>query len=443
MLGRNRNRNWRIALPAAIAAATMALAGCGTAGGGSGTAAEVKPSDGDVTLTLNWWGSNNRVKLTTEAIAAFEKLHPNIHVEPTYSDNSGYWDKLATSIAGREMPDVVQMDEAYLASYASQGTLYDMSALGDYLKTDTMDAALLDTGKVDGTLYAAPIASTVYVTVVNNDILNELGITLPDTDQWTWSDFERICRQVVEKSNGEYTAVSPMNNPMSLSMWARQHGEELYDGTKVSIKPETLAEYLQLAYDWTHGDEIAGTPDSMSEQMSGTWEQSDMAKGNQAFGFVYTNQFNTYMNTLGENLSLAPLPSDDNSIKWSYLKPSMYWSIAAGTEHPAEAAMLVDYLVNNVDAGKILGIERGIPANKTVRETLMQTTTGGEKVALEFHAAQADKQGDAPDITPNGASSLIKTTQRYEQQVAFGDLNATDAANQMIKEMQNEIDTAS
>lgn len=441
MLG--RNRNWRIAVPAAIAAASMALAGCGSAGGGGGTAADVKPADGDVTLTLNWWGSNNRVKLTTEAIAAFEKLHPNIHVEPTYSDNSGYWDKLATSIAGKEMPDVVQMDEAYLASYATQGTLYDMSALTDYLKTDTMDAALLDTGKVDGTLYAAPIASTVYVTVVNNDILNKLGITLPDTDTWTWSDFERICSQVVEKSNGEYTAVSPMNNPMSLSMWARQHGEELYDGNRVSIKPETLAEYLQLAYDWTHGDEIAGTPDSMSEQMSGTWEQSDMAKGKQAFGFAFTNQVSSYMKTLGtENLSLAAIPSDDQSTKWMYLKPSQYWAVAATTEHPAEAAMLVDFLINNDEAGTILGTERGIPANTAIRDALTASASGGDKVAMEFHKGETDRMGSAAAITPNGASTLQKMTPRYEQEVAFGRMSAIDAANALIAELQGNIDSA-
>lgn len=438
-----QNKNWRIALPAVIAAASMALAGCGAAGNG-GNGGEVKASDGDVTITLNWWGSNNRIKLTEEAVAAFEKLHPNIHVEMSYSDNSGYWDKLATSIAGKEMPDVIQMDEQYLASYSSQGVLYDMNGLGEYLKSDDIDKTLLDTGKVDGAQYAMPIASTMWAVSINNDLLNKYGITLPDTETWTWDDFEKVCKEVVAKSGGSVIGSVPNNNPMSLQLWARQHGDSLYKDGKMAIKPETLASYLQMAYDWSHGENaITGSPDRTSEQIVTSFDQSDMAKGNQAFGFVYTNQFNTYMKTLGENLTLAPLPSDDNSIKWSYLKPSMYWSIAAGTEHPAEAAMLVDYLVNNVDAGKILGIERGIPANKTVRETLMQTTTGGEKVALEFHAAQADKQGDAPDITPNGASSLIKTTQRYEQQVAFGDLSATDAANQMIKEMQNEIDTAS
>ncbi|KAB8286785.1 ABC transporter substrate-binding protein [Bifidobacterium avesanii] len=440
MLSERSNRNWRIAVPAAIAATVMALSGCGAAGGGS---SEVKLSEGDVTLTLNWWGSNNRVKLTTDAIAAFEKLHPNIHVEPTYSDNSGYWDKLATSIAGKEMPDVVQMDEAYLASYASQGTLYDMSGLGNYLKTDTMDSSLLDSGKYEGKLYAAPIASTVYVVVVNNDILDQLGITLPDTDKWSWDDFEQICKEVVEKSNGEVVGVSPMNNPMSLSLWARQHGEEFYTDGKVSIKPETLAEYLQLAYDWTHGDEIAGTPDTMSEQMSGTWEQSNMAKGKQAFGFAFTNQVSSYMKTLGtENLSLAAIPSDDQNTNWMYLKPSQYWSIAATTEHPAEAAELVDFLINNEDAGKILGTERGIPANNAIRDTLMESATGGDKVAMEFHKNETSRMGSAAAITPNGASTLQKMTPRYEQEVAFGRMSAIDAANAMIAELQGNIDSA-
>src|SRR5690606_7372193 len=55
-----------------------------------------------------------------------------------------------------------------------------------------------------------------------------------------------------------------------------------------------------------------------------------------------------------------PTSNPDNS--GLYLKPSMLLSVSARTEHPTEAAKLVDFLVNDPEAAKILGTNRGIPA---------------------------------------------------------------------------------
>ena len=72
------------------------------------------------------------------------------------SEWTGYWDKLATQTAANDSPDVIQMDEAYIAAYGGRvrcstwapSTVLDLSA---------MDAKVLETGKVDGTLVGAPI----------------------------------------------------------------------------------------------------------------------------------------------------------------------------------------------------------------------------------------------------------------------------------------------
>lgn len=104
--------------------------------------------------------------------------------------------------------------------------------------------------------------------------------------------------------------------------------------------------------------------------------------------------------------------------------------------------MLVDYLINNEEAGKILGTERGIPGNNTIREALAESTTGTDKKALEFQDVIEDKLGDAPEITPNGGSDVMNVIKRYEQNVAFGDKTAAQAAKEMIAELQASIDAA-
>ncbi|KAB8290333.1 ABC transporter substrate-binding protein [Bifidobacterium avesanii] len=428
---------------ATACAMAMALAGCGGSGNNASNG-EAKASDEPVTLTISWWGSDARLKLTQQAIDAFHAKHPNITVNVEYSDWTGYWDKLATQNAGGEVPDVLQMDEMYLASYASQGSLYDLSKVSNYLDLNQMDASLKGTGEYQGTQYAAPISSAAYAIIVNNDVLDKYGVTLPDTSKWTWDDLVKVGEQIVQKSGGEATGIGTMIDSTGLTQWARQHGESLFKDGKVSISEGTLAEFLQMSYDWTHGSSpIAGSSDRWAEQMAGTQDQSDFAQGKQAMVFAQAAMITSNAKSAGtDNMSLVPIPSSDQSKKSAYLKPSQYWSISAKSEHPAEAAMLIDYLINDEEAGKILGTERGIPGNNKIRAALAKSTTGTDQKALEFQDVIEDKLGDAPEITPNGGSDVMNVIKRYEQNVAFGDKTAAQAAKEMIAELQASIDAA-
>ena len=77
-------------------------------------------SDEPVTLSFTWWGNDARHAITEQLIAAFEAEHENITIEPQYTDWAGYWDKLATTVAAGDAPDIIQMDEKQLSTYAAQ-----------------------------------------------------------------------------------------------------------------------------------------------------------------------------------------------------------------------------------------------------------------------------------------------------------------------------------
>lgn len=435
---------WKVVVPASIAALAMGLAGCGAGGDGGdeGDTSKVTASEGQATVSLYFWGGDARVNNTKKMVEKFEAANPNIKVDMQYNDWSGYWDKLNTTSAGGNAPDVMQMDELYLSSYASQGALLDLNRASDFLKLDTMDASLRDMGKVDGKQYAAPISTTPFGILVNNDVLSKLGLTLPDTTNWTWDDLVSFAQQVHDKSNGEIVGIAPMNNGMSLQLWARQNGESLFKDGKVAISDKTLAAYFQMAADWTKSG-VAGTADRWSEQSSASLNQSDMGTNKQALTFTQATQITAYSKAAGtDNMELVPIPQLKAGEKTSYLKPGMYWSVSEKSQHPAEAAKLVDFLINNEEAGKIQGTERGLPANNSIRESLASTVSGTDKKALEFPDQIKDTIGDAPEVTPNGASSLDKDIVRYMSDVVFGKQTATDAAKAFISEMQGNIDSA-
>lgn len=426
---------------ALVAACGMMLAGCGSSVGAVDV--PVVPSDGDVTIRLSWWGGDSRVETTEKAVKAFEKEHPNIHVDMEYSDWTGYWDKLGVQSAGGNAPDVMQMDQLYLAFYGSMESLLDLGKASECLKTDDMDSELLDLGKVDGKLVAMPMTTAQYGVIVNSDVLDELDITLPDTSNWTWDEFEQVAQQVYKKSDGKYIGAIAPNNSYGLDLWARQHGESTFKGNNVTISPETLASFLRQAADWAKNG-ISGTAERWSENTTATLNDTDFGKGKQAFMLTQSTQITPYAQAAGTgNMTLVPLPQVKPETKTMYLKPGMYLAVSSQSQHPAEAAMLVDYLVNDAEAGQILGTERGIPANESIRKSLSETATGTDKLALDFVSVIRPTIGTSPDIVPNGASDLDTMIVRYQQNVVFGRQKPLDAANAMIDELQEAIDFAS
>jgi len=420
------------------AVALCVTAACGTSVGAADV--PVVPAKGDVTIRLNWWGGDARIKATEKAVKGFEKEHPNIHVDTEYADWTGYWDKLAVQSAGGNAPDVMQMDELYLAFYGSMDALLDLNKTSKYLDLSTMDKSLKTMGQVEGKQVAAPAATSQYGVIVNNDLLDSLDLTLPDTDHWTWDEFGDFAKQVSDKSGGKIIGAIAPDNGYGLQLWARQHGESLFKGNTVAISPETLASFLQLPADWAKNG-IEGSAERWSENTAATLNDTDFGKDKQAMMIAQATQITPYAEAAGtDNMTLVQLPQITPGERTMYSKPGMYWAISSGTQHPAEAAMLVDYLINDKNVGTILGTERGIPANNDIRKMLAKDAIGTDRTALDFVDEIQPTLGQSPSITPNGASELDKTIVRYQQDVVFGKRKALDAAKAMIAELQESID---
>ena len=420
------------------AVALCVTAACGTSVGAADV--PVVPAKGDVTIRLNWWGGDARIKATEKAVKGFEKEHPNIHVDTEYADWTGYWDKLAVQSAGGNAPDVMQMDELYLSFYGSMDALLDLNKTSKYLDLSTMDKSLKTMGQVEGKQVAAPAATSQYGVIVNTDLLDSLDLTLPDTDHWTWDEFGDFAKQVSDNSGGKIIGAIAPDNGYGLQLWARQHGESLFKGNTVAISPETLASFLQLPADWAKNG-IEGSAERWSENTAATLNDTDFGKDKQAMMIAQATQITPYAEAAGtDNMTLVQLPQITPGERTMYLKPGMYWAISSGTQHPAEAAMLVDYLINDKNVGTILGTERGIPANNDIRKMLAKDAIGTDRTALDFVDEIQPTLGQSPSITPNGASELDKTIVRYQQDVVFGKRKALDAAKAMIAELQESID---
>lgn len=425
----------RFGAAAVATVAVGALAGCS---GASDAPAEL--SDGDVTISLAYWGGDTRVSQTDQVIDAFEAKYPNITVQAEPADWTGYWDGLATRTAANDMPDVVQMDELYLASYADRGALADMGELD--IDTTNIEESALATGQIDGTQYAFPHGIATYAIVANKDLFDEYGVELPDDETWTWDDFAALANELSEKSGGAVMGADQIGgfDVGSVKHWARSEGNELFgeDG-EVTLDPAVLAKMWQFQMDLQKSGGM-NSPEAITESFNAGISGNDMATGKVGLASAWNTQLTALSDASGANLVLLKVPEPEGVDPSSY-KPSMFWSIASTSEHPAEAALFIDFLENSEESADIILTERGVPANDVIRSAIADKLAPTDQAAIEYQDRVTPGEV-VPVVTPNGASTIEAILQRYTQEVFAGQSTPEEAAQAFVDELQAEIDNA-
>jgi multiple sugar transport system substrate-binding protein len=424
---------------ARVGAVALAAIMVGTLAGCSGDDAPAELSDEPVTIGFTFWGGDARVQDTAEALAAFEATYDNISVDVQSADWTGYWDQLATQTAAGEMPDLVQMSDLYVSSYADRGTLRDLEELD--IDTSKIDPAVLDLGRVGGTLYGITHGTGMYALVANVDLFEEYGVELPDDDTWTWDDYAAVAQELTEKSDGAITGSDQTGgfDVHGLRYWIRSAGGELFDDEgDVAMDPQALADMWQFELDLQESGGMLSAS-AITESFNAGISGNALASKQVALGVATDNQLTALQESTGSELRLLKLPEPEG-VHPAFFGPTMYWSVATTSKHPAEAALLADFLANSQAAGEIIQTERGLPANSEVRAAISADLPAAAQAAIEFE--ESVETGEAPLVAPNGASTLETILQRYTQEVLAGQSTPLDAAEAFAAELQSEIDNA-
>ena len=435
-----KHRTTRLAAAATIAATAIALVACATPS--APPAPELTLSEEPVTLSFTWWGNDTRHAISQELIDAFEAGHPNITIEPQFTDWAGYWDKLSTTVAAKDTPDIIQMDEKYLSTYASNGVLLDLGELSSILDTSGYSDTVLKSGSLDGTLYALSAGINSFSLAANKTLFDQLGIDLPDDSTWTWDDFQELGEEVKAASSELYYLQGWGFNDGVLNNWLRQNDTELYDDEgNVGVDPDVLAEWWQYQLDLI-GDGLVPTADVLVETEAGVSE-SLTATNRVLLGPWWSNQIQALQDASGSEIVPLQIPTVAGSPEGtSYFKPSMYWSASATTDHPAEVATFLNFLANSEEAADLLMTERGVPANDTIREYITPSLDEVNAKVVDFLDVVGTSVGPSLRVTPPGGAAAETILDSHTEQVLFGTLSPEDAAASFIAELQRALDDA-
>jgi multiple sugar transport system substrate-binding protein len=410
---------------AALLLVAPLLAGCGSGSGNSG---------GNVTITFAWWGSDSRATITRKAVDLFEQRNPGVKVQTTFSAYAAYWEKLATQTAGGNAPDVITMDTRYLSEYGSRRVLLDLNeGAGKQVSLNDISPELAKTGMLGDKRYAVPWAQNASSLVYDTKAYD--GVDL--SKSMTWEQF-RTAAEKISSAGGKRGVTDFGMLDSALEIWLRQHGKQFYtpDG-HLGFTDADLKAFWQLANGFRTSK--AATTAEVTASYNTAPEQSPLGKKLTAAEFAYDSVYPSFQKANGGTMGVAPYPSDDPSTTGQYRRPTMFLSVSAKSKAQDTAAKLVDFLVNDPDAGRLLGADRGLPPNLKVRQQLAAAATGTDKVVFDYEATIDAKLGAAPPVPPKGAGAIQKLLQRTYEEVAFERLSVDDAVARFMSEAQKEL----
>lgn len=423
---------------ATAAALALLASGCSSSSAGD--------SGGNVTVRFTWWGNDLRNKQTQQVIDAFQASHPNIRIQAEPGVWSSYWDKLATTTAANDSPDIIQMDQAYIAEYGGRGALLDLSKQGN-IDTSKIDRDALTSGQVDGKQYGLSTGQNAKAVMINTKMFQDYGVPIPDDKTWTWDDYTTTAAQIAAaaaKAGQTNYGSSYSLTDSDLNTWAMQHGGSLYSADRgLGFTEDTATSFFQNVLNLRNRN-AAPPANIATEDISAPVEQTLFATGKTAMSWWWTNQVNALQSALKTEVKILRAPSSTGSARdngMSY-KPSMFWSVSSRSKHPKEAAEVVNYLLNNLDAAKTILTERGFPTNSEVQAAIDPLLTPADKAAAAFLKDIKPDLKNVPPVPPTGSSGVQALIQRYSTDVLFDRKSPSDAANGLIQEAQGMIDSA-
>ncbi len=339
-------------------------------------------------VRLMWWGGETRHKATVEAVEIYKGINPDVTVKTEYSGWDGYFDKLTTQLAAETGPDIVQMSYTNVAEYVAKEQLMPLDDLIEkgILDVSNLSAATLDMYRIDGKLYAIPAGVSTSLLFYNKEYFDLAGVDYP-TEDWTWEDYMEAARKLTMDTDGDGktdvwgTAYveDPVGADLGFKKFLYERGGKLWADDLRTVafnSPEGLAavEFIKNPLD-------EGIMPPLEITASNPQNVDDFQTKKVAMIINFSPMAQTYMSSdIDFGIERTPRGLEKDAF---WINPSMVYSVTKDCDVMDEAGKLINFLVNNEQAGDILALERGVPSNSVIRGRISESLSDAEKLMFE------------------------------------------------------------
>jgi multiple sugar transport system substrate-binding protein len=179
--------------------------------------------------------------------------------------------------------------------------------------------------------------------------------------------------------------------------------------------------------------------DVQIEANSAGFTNNVLVTGRSAMGLQSSNHL-TQIQALSETpYGMTSLPADGNADDDWWFFPPILISAAANTPHPDEAADFINFLLNDVDAGLITGVNQGAPSSSAVREALLPELDDQQAAFVEQIQREQENPARPFPIRPEGSEALNTALTRAGEEIAYGRRSVEEAVQAMMDTAEREL----
>ncbi|MBS4218699.1 sugar ABC transporter substrate-binding protein [Bacillus sp. FJAT-49711] len=413
----------------------------GSSGGDSANGKNGETAKGEdnkpVELSFIWWGEQARHDRTQEAIKLFEEQNPDIKIKAEFSGWDGYWEKMATRAAGKNMPDLVQMSSAYLAEYTDRGLLVDLTQYIDsgIINFDNVQPALKEIGKIGDHIYSVSLGTSNSAMFYDPAMFEKAGVQEPKPG-YTYEEMEDMSKQIKDNFGKGYFGITTFNNSEAFSVYLRQNGQDFYneDFTDLGFDDQLLIDYYNYWLELMNNGISTTAEDEAGIQ---GLEDSFLVLGKSPMAVGPANTLAAFTEASGRSLKMTTYPSVPNGLPGQTAGSATHLSISANSQNPEEAARFIDFMTNSLEANLILMADRGVPISSKIREGMAPELDDVTKQLFEYMDTVEDYTVAAPVIGPAGGGEITDLFNRLSDAVNYGELKPEDMAKQFRPEAVN------
>jgi oligogalacturonide transport system substrate-binding protein len=405
-------------------------------------AGHVQADEPKTVLRFSWWGGGARHEATLKALALFEQRNPGLKVKAEYMGFNGYLERLTTQIAGGSEPDVMQINWAWTAMFSKRGNGFvDLNAYRHLLDLSQFSADDLATGTVAGKLNAMPVSFSARVMLLNQAAFARAGLALPKT----WEELFAagpIFRQKL--GDQAYPLDGELYDMMLLAQaWVQQkYGTPYVDPKqpRVAMSPVAALEWVQVYKRLI--DAHVATPLPLRASLGGaekpTEQQQDWVVGHWAGNYTWDSVIGLRAGTLNQDqrLALGDFPTMAGAKNSGMFgRPTLMYAVGRHSKAPEAAVRLINFLLTDPDAARILGRTRGLPlAQKPFAALLNENKVPAlELAAYEQIRAQRLAGLIALPSPLFEHARLHKFMREVFETVAYGKTSEQEAATRLIE----------
>lgn len=432
------NRSWSRSLGLLMLAFILVLSACssGSNGGNKEKNTDNKGNNGSggaKTLSIMWWGPDARHEATKKALDIYTQQNSNITFKPEFMAWDAYWQKLPTLAASKSITDVLQMDAAYIHEYVARGQLEDLSDLD---LNGIVDPNVINNLQIDGKLYGIPLSQNAQGIAFNKTELDQYGIPHPHKD-WTYDEFFQWARDARAKlPDGKYP-IGDTTTWDSFNFYQTAMGKlpVMSDGGKTFTLDKDLFMTFYQTYEQFRKDKIVPPAEKAAAFLENDPQADPMATGIMMTRGATTGSVSALEQLMPGKVGVVNMPVGPAGGGWA--QSTIFLSVSANSKNKDEAKRFVKWFITDKEAGKALGLTRGIPINPDIYKELEPTLEPKDKLGKDIYDQSVDKA--LPFYSPAaGFSEWVDTYKKEMEAVTFGQ-QSIEAAYNKIEKMGKDL----